>query len=237
MLQPPPARPAPAVKPPLASTKHAPAVTPVAPLDMPASRTAPVPTNAVPQVAPPSTTRDSSGAASRSAATPPTGATGRGAPMAPSGVTIGSRSATTPAIRDSIARAKMNDVPGMMTTHPPTGAERLELEGSQRLAAALRERSLTSGNSRDLVTLQGKGKDGVGAVGGPGMVSIGVPLFSSGPSAEQRKKNEKLDAEYQLRLRRLEDRMLLKRDSLLADSLRVDSLRRDLLAKRRAPRP
>lgn len=100
--------------------------------------------------------------------------------------------------------------------------------------------------------MQGEGMGGEGAVGGsPAMhgggmaVSSGfsLPLFSSGPSKAQRKKNEAIDAEYQLGLRRLEDRLLLKRDSvrILArldsirrDSLRLDSLRRASLAR---PRP
>lgn len=96
---------------------------------------------------------------------------------------------------------------------------------------------------------------GEGAVGGNpairggGMRAAGgfsLPLFSSGPSKAQRKKNEAIDAEYQMGLRRLEDRMLLKRDSIriLArrdsvrrdsvrrDSLRLDSLRRDSLLRR-----
>ena len=81
---------------------------------------------------------------------------------------------------------------------------------------------------------------GVGAVSGPGVVSVGLPLFSSGPSAAQRKKNEAIDAEYQARLRGLQDLALSLRDkrvadSLRLDSLRLDSLRRDSLARRPKP--
>jgi len=59
-------------------------------------------------------------------------------------------------------------------------------------------------------------------------VSIPFPLFSPGLSPEDRKRNEKLYAEYLAYLRREQEVILLKRDSI-----RVDSLRRDSLAKRR----
>jgi hypothetical protein len=80
--------------------------------------------------------------------------------------------------------------------------------------------------------------NGVGAVGGQtGGLGFGgsVPFtfLSSGPTREQRKLNEKIDADNQARLRRLEDRMYLKQDSVRADSIRADSLRRELLAKGR----
>jgi hypothetical protein len=177
---------------------------------------------------------NSSGSPARIAA--PARASGKGAPIAPAGIDLADRAANTPAVRDSILRERMSAIPGLARTHAPSGAERAELEGSQLLASALRQRVSTAGNSRDLVVLQGKGKDGVGAVGGPGIVSIDFPLFSSGPSPAQRRKNETLDADYQLRLRRLQDRAYLERDSLRADSIRADSLRRDSLARRsRAP--
>jgi hypothetical protein len=167
----------------------------------------------------------------------PGAASGKRIPGAPSWVTSAERVPFTPLVRDSIAREIVNGVPDVARTRAPTGRERLELEATQRLAAMLRQRSTTSGNSRDLVILQGKGKDGVGAVGGPGIVSIPFPLFSSGPSPEQRKKNEKIDADNQLRLRRLQDRMYLKQDSIRADSVRADSLRRDSVAMRLRARP
>jgi hypothetical protein len=109
-------------------------------------------------------------------------------------------------------------------------ADGRELEASQQQARQLQQRTLTAGNSRDLVVLQGKGKDAVGAVGGPGVGTISAPLFSSGPSAAQRKKNEKIDADNRLRLARLQDRLRLQRDSTLVDSVRADSLRRDSVA-------
>ena len=69
------------------------------------------------------------------------------------------------------------------------------------------------------------------AVGGPaGTVGAGVslplPLFSSGPSREQRKRNEALDADYRRRLARLQALAIARRDSIRADSLRRDSLAR-----------
>jgi hypothetical protein len=73
---------------------------------------------------------------------------------------------------------------------------------------------------------KGAGIGGVGAVGVGSVASLALPLFSSGPSATQRRKNEKLDADYQLRLRRIEDRVLQRHDSIRADSLRRDSLAR-----------
>jgi hypothetical protein len=133
----------------------------------------------------------------------------------------------------------MVGIPALAATHAPTGRERQELEQSQRVAVALRRRDLTAGNSRDLVILQGQGMNGVGAVGGQTASGLGygssVPFtfLSSGPTREQRKLNEQIDADNQLRLRRLQDRMYLKQDSIRADSIRADSLRRELLAKGR----
>ena len=126
-------------------------------------------------------------------------------------------------------------IPGLAATRAPTGRERAELEQSQRLALALRRRDLTAGNSNGLVILQGKGMNGVGAVdptpaGGLGFgASVPFTLFSSGPTREQRRKNEIIDADNQLRQRRLEDRMFLQRDSIRADSVRADSLRRRVI--------
>ena len=189
------------------------------------------------------TARDTSGARSPSAVRggiPPSRITGtivKGAPIAPAGVNYDNRVENTPAVRDSIARGAMESFAEMARHHPATGRERDELEKRSREAISLRQRALTGGNSRDLVILQGSGLDGVGAVnGGANVVSVGFPLFSSGPSRAQREKNDSLDADYQRRLRRLQDRMYLKRDSLRADSIRADSVRRDSIARsRRAP--
>jgi len=183
--------------------------------------------------------RDSGGASSRSASSasslgvPSRADTGRRAPIGPAWTRTYERPASTPQRRDSIMREKADEVPGIARVHEPTGRERAELEQGQREAALLRRRTSSAGNSADLVILEGRGLHGVGAVSGPGVVSVGVPLLSSGPSAAQRKKNEQIDDDYQLRLRRLQDRMYLKQDSIRADSVRLDSLRRDSLAKRR----
>lgn len=166
------------------------------------------------------------------------GTAGIGTAAAPAWTKSAEHVGNTPVERDSILRARMVQIPAEMITHPPTGKEKAELQASQLAAAMLQARTTSTGNSRDLVHLQGKGKDGVGAVSAPGMASIPFTLFSSGPTAEQRKKNEAIDADYQARLRRLGDSVLSKRDRRLADSLRLDSLRRDSLARRpRTPSP
>jgi hypothetical protein len=172
-----------------------------------------------------------------------TRASGKGASIEPAGISLTNRAANTPFVRDSIMKSKMVLIPGLAAVRAPTGREKAELEQSQRDARALRTRALTAGNSRDLVVLQGKGMNGVGAVdpsstGGLGIgFSIPFTLFSSGPTREQRKKNEIIDADNQLRQRRLQDRMYLKRDSIRADSIRADSIRADSLRRRGNPIP
>jgi hypothetical protein len=161
-----------------------------------------------------------------------------GAPIAPAGVTESGRAPNTPQIRDSIATVRMADIPLLAKTHAPKGAELAELQQRRGMANRMAQRSTTAGNSGDLHVMTGEGLDGVGAVNGgrtsfsPFGGSIPFPLFSSGPSRAQRKANEKLDAEYQLRLRRLEDRAALLAENAPLDSLRLDSLRRDSLVKR-----
>jgi hypothetical protein len=136
-------------------------------------------------------------------------------------------------VRDSIAAAGMNTIPLLAKTHAPKGAELAELSERQRVAVQLARRATTAGNARDVHVMTGEGLDGVGAVNGgrtgfsPLGGSIGFSLFSSGPTAEQRKANEKLDAEYQARLHRLQDRAFLLADAARVDSVRADSLRRD----------
>jgi len=184
--------------------------------------------------APSSQMRDTVAGGANSAANAPIGSAaassaGKGASIAPTGINLDNRAANTAAVRDSIARQQMLGVPELARTRAPTGREKAELEESQRQALALRRRTTTAGNSADVHIAQGRGMGGAGAVGGPGVVSISAPLFSSGPSAAQRKKNEALFADYQSRLRRLDDRVLLKRDAIVADSIRADSLRRVVL--------
>ena len=167
-----------------------------------------------------------------------------GAPVAPAGVTENGRFLELPGVRDSIAAQKAALLELLMRTQLPRGAILAELESRRRVAERLARRATTAGNASDVHVMLGEGLDGVGAVNGgrtslsPLGGSIPLPLFSSGPSAAQRKKNEKLDADYQLRLRRLRERALLLANGQRLDSLRVDSLRRDSLAKiaqRRAP--
>ena len=150
-----------------------------------------------------------------------------GAPVAPSGVTIGDKTPNTQRYRDSVINSRLGnaDMSAWMK-HEATGRERAEMEQSKRTAAVVATRSTTAG-SRDVHIPQGEGRGGEGAVGGAGSAtSIALPLFSSGPSAAQRKKNEKIDADYQARLRRLQDLILARHDSARADSLRRDSLAR-----------
>jgi hypothetical protein len=150
-------------------------------------------------------------------------------------VTIGSRVANTAAYRDSMLKEKLQ-VPYLSAKYAPKGEILAASRQSQAAALGTYRRSTTAG-SAEVHVAQGEGMNGEGAVGGGGGVqgggmhagsSFGLPLLSKGPSAAQRKKNEIIDADYRDRLRRLEDRMLLKRDSI-----RLDSLRRDSLAKRR----
>jgi hypothetical protein len=159
-----------------------------------------------------------------------------GAPIAPAGVTTIGRAPNTPEVRDSIATERMADIRLLAKTHTPKGAELGELQQRQRIADQMMRRATTAGNARDVHVSMGEGLDGVGAVGGqtgPSLrgVSVPFPLFSSGPSPAERKKNETLDADYQARLRRLQDRARLVADDVRLDSLRLDSLRRDSLAK------
>jgi hypothetical protein len=160
-----------------------------------------------------------------------------GAPIAPAGVTPVDPLPNTPEVRDSIAAARMNDIALLAKTHVPIGAELAELQERRRGADRLARRATTAGNSPDVHVMLGEGLDGVGAVNGgrtslnPLHGSIPFTLFSSGPTAAQRKVNEKLDAEYRARLRRLQDRALIVADVARRDSVRADSLRRDSLTR------
>jgi hypothetical protein len=112
------------------------------------------------------------------------------------------------------------------------------IDQSQGQAKMLAQRSTSVGMTNGLYVPMGKGVGGVGAVNGgkTGVtmdsrgvgVSIPFPLFSPGLSPAERKRNEKLYAEYLAFLRREQEVILFKRDSIRADSLRLDSL-----AKRR----
>ena len=151
-----------------------------------------------------------------------------GAPNAGAGVSLGDRTPNTARVRDSIAQSKMNAATySAWMAHKPTGKEKAEMEASQRAGAALAART-TSAGSHEVHSMQGEGRNGEGAVGGAGgsATSLSLPLFSKGPSAAQRRANAKVDADYQMRLRRLQDLILLRNDSAHTDSLRRDSLAR-----------
>ena len=153
-----------------------------------------------------------------------------GAPVAPAGVAI-HNSTLLNFDRDSAARKAMSDVPELAWTRDATPADKQMLAESRRGAELLYRRVGTAGNSADIHVPVGAGLNGVGSAG-LGGGSISAPLLSSGPSAATRRKNAALDAEYQQRLRRLQDRA-----TLMADSRRLDSLRRDSLAKAAATKP
>jgi hypothetical protein len=111
---------------------------------------------------------------------------------------------------------------------PMSAETRGTIEASKGQMRTLGQRPTTAGQGHDLYVPMGEGVGGVGAVGGGktglsmgpnGLTySIPFPLFSPGPSPEERKRNEKLLAEYLAYLRRQNDRILLKRDSIRADS-------------------
>jgi hypothetical protein len=159
-----------------------------------------------------------------------------GAAYTPAGVTIGSRTKNSAKLRDSVITEKLEQVPWLTAEMSP-GAARL-IDQSQGQARMLAQRSTSVGMTNGLYVPMGKGVGGVGAVNGgkTGVtmdsrgigVSVPFPLFSPGPSPEERKRNEKLHAEYLAYLRREQEVILLKRDSV-----RADSLRRDSLSKRR----
>jgi hypothetical protein len=157
-----------------------------------------------------------------------------GAAYAPAGVTISSRTKNSAKLRDSIITEKLALVPELARTTPMSAEAASAIGTSLGQAAILAQRSTSSGNWRDLHVPMGSGVGGVGAVNGgkAGVtmdsrgigVSVPFPLFSSGPSPAERKRNEKLHAEYLAYLRGQQERILLKRDSIRADSLRLDSL-------------
>ena len=149
------------------------------------------------------------------------------ATYAPAGVTAASRAKNSAKVRDSIITEKLALVPELARTTPMSEGARGAIEQSKAQARMLSQRS-TSVGMHDVYVPMGEGVGGVGAVnGGKTGLSMGpngltysipFPLFSSGPSPEERKRNEKLLAEYLAYLRRQNDRILLMRDSIRADS-------------------
>jgi len=160
-----------------------------------------------------------------------------GAAYAPAGVTAALRTKNTAKLRDSIITEKLESVPWL--TAPMSVDASASIAQSQDQARRLMQRSTSVGMTNGLYVPMGSGVGGVGAVNGgkTGVtmdsrgvgVSVPFPLFAPGPSPEERKRNEKLHAEYLAYLRREQEVILLKRDSVRADSLRLDSL-----AKKRA---
>jgi hypothetical protein len=117
---------------------------------------------------------------------------------------------------------------------PPTAAERAEIRQGQLLAERMAFRATSAGNANEVHTMTGEGRGGVGAVGGGKagvssnegrpMLSLPFPLFSSGPSAAQRRRDAQVNTDNQLRLERLQARLRAIRDSIRADSVHRDSL-------------
>ena len=158
---------------------------------------------------------------------------GAGAAIA-AGVTRREAVPNTAHARDSIAASVMADAANWLSDkYKPKGAELAALQAGKREAERMMKRT-TSAGAQDIHVPMGEGLGGVRAVGGgktgyhDGMVSVPLPLLSPGPSPEERKRNEKLVAEYQGYLHRMDDRIVLR-----ADSIRADSLRRDSIAKAR----
>ena len=159
-----------------------------------------------------------------------------GASYAPAGVTIASRTKNSAKLRDSIITEKLDAI--SWTNVPMSAATARAIDQSQGPARMVAQRSTSAGMTNGLYVPMGKGVGGVGAVNGgkTGVtmdsrgvsVSVPFPLFSPGLSPADRKRNEKLHAEYLAYLRREQEVILLK-----SDSIRADSLRRDSLAKRR----
>jgi len=156
-----------------------------------------------------------------------------GAAYAPAGLTIASRTKNSAKLRDSIITEKLAMIPEL--ARAPMSAEMASsLAQSQNQARMTAQRSTSVGMTNGLNIPMGSGVNGVGAVNGgkTGLtmdsrgigVSIPFPLFSPGLSPADRKRNEKLHAEYLAFLRREQEVILLKRDSIRADSLRRDSL-------------
>jgi hypothetical protein len=103
-----------------------------------------------------------------------------------------------------------------------------EIAQSQREAKQVAQRATTAGNSADVHVPSGNGKDGVGAAGGGALGgSIGLPLFSRGPSRAQRVRDSIIDADVRAGLAVLAARVSVKRDSIRADSIRAASVRTD----------
>lgn len=132
-----------------------------------------------------------------------------GTPPEPAGVAIHNK-ALTPEDMAAMANGAMAGMASYARAHRETPEE---IEAQNR---GSHPPPLQNGPAGDM-------RRGTGTIQ---MGSIPFPLFSPGLSPAQRKRNAVIDSEYQLRLRRLEDRAALVRDSVRADSVRRDSLAR-----------
>jgi hypothetical protein len=165
----------------------------------------------------------------------PAARSGLGSPSAPAGLTDNSRAArgaATMTSHDSAFAAwaaAAHEVQRWSTMSP--GAK-TEVAQSTELITKLSQRVGTAGTSGDVHVMTGQGKDGVGAAGGPGTGSIGVPLFSRGRSRQQRMRDSVIDAEIRAGLARSAALIAARRDSVRADSLRADSLRKVAQARK-----
>lgn len=132
-----------------------------------------------------------------------------GTPPEPAGVTIHNKKLTLEQM-NAMDNAAVAGMAQYARTHPETPAER---EANNRGPHPPPLQNGPAGDMRRGMTQIPAG-------------SIPLPLFSPGLSPAQRKRNAVIDSEYQWRLRRLEDRAALVRDSVRADSVRADSVAR-----------
>lgn len=225
--------PPPAPLPHPAPTRRAPitpprVVAPVAP-NTPLPATQPVAPVAVPQppVAPPRDTgivgTKPSGEPAPPVASP---ATRLGAPVAPAGVSRIIAAPEVQAQRNAAAEAGRAAALAAQWNSITSDAVRQMVGAGQSVAVGTARRTTSAGNGADVHVMAGDGVNGVGAVGGSSLSSgsIGLPLFSRGPSAAQRRKNDSIDADNRAILGRLQLLIKHRRDSVVADSLRRDSL-------------
>lgn len=139
----------------------------------------------------------------------------RGAPYAPAGVTAASRNLTV-AQKDSIAKAMIAGVSAEEWHKPLTPTELADVRARREPGLAPTGRAARLPGEPVYAPLMNGGY----AVAVP-LVSIPLPF---GKSRAQRKADSIIDADYQARLARLQERLTKKREIAKADSLRRDSL-------------
>jgi hypothetical protein len=127
-----------------------------------------------------------------------------------------------PTTARSTARGAPMAPAGVTATSTPLTSAQRDSIAKERIGDAVAEARAELGRGRGIHNANGQ-QAGTLSAG----VSIPFPLFSSGPSAAERKRNAVIDADNQLRLRRLQDRAATH-----VDSVRLDSLRRDSLTRR-----